>query len=159
MTAKKIPTRATKAKQDIVKLGPLSNAIAEFAEARRNASFPISAVPAVARPVQQRAEPNAAKWDMRRVSDASKEPKHMTKKEVLKLVAGTWIELWWNGATNTMALLLERIENRPGDVSVKCMHFDTCGHITGIDSHTIHSQIVATHGMLHTPVLDDDWEE
>ncbi len=83
-------------------------------------------------------------------ANAVPEPKHLTKKEVLKLRPGTWIELWWRDNINTMALLLERPDDHRGDVSLRCLHFNSDGEVVRHGSPT-HSQVVRTHGGLLVP--------
>ncbi len=78
------------------------------------------------------------------------EPKHLPKKEVLKLKAGTWIELWWLDGTNTVALLMERPDNHAGDVSLRCMHFHPDGSVyEGGHGTPIHSQVVRSLGHVY----------
>lgn len=212
MTAKKIPTKAKKPstfdaiaqarkngaeianrteKAGIARLAPLSNAIAEFAEARRNAQFPASKVKESAfdanfaraarrsaenmkafgnpnpTPAQRRTETKAAKIGLRMEAEAAqaksglpktrgklKDPQHMTKKEVMGLNAGTWIELWWRDAPNTVSLLLDRPEPGLGEISLHCLHFSEDASITPTrDRHAVNTQVVCVVGRLQSPFL------
>lgn len=81
------------------------------------------------------------------------QPPHLPKKEVLKLKAGTWIELWWEGEeAYSVALLIEKPADHRGDVSLRCLHFDDAGKVVQYGS-PVHSQVVRALGELVLPKL------
>lgn len=71
----------------------------------------------------------------------------LTKKEVAKIKAGTWIEVWWDGSPNTAVLLLEEMDNRAGEVSLKC-YDPTEGYV---HHSATNRQVVAVLGNLQVP--------
>lgn len=70
----------------------------------------------------------------------------MKKSEVYKLLPGTFLEVWWNDASNSVVMLLETPERGAGELSIKCLHQD--GHV---DSHVAHTQIVKVRGHVKWP--------
>lgn len=50
---------------------------------------------------------------------AFKTQRAVPKKAVMKCKAGTWLEVKWKDAPNSIVLLLEKPENNPGDVCLK----------------------------------------
>lgn len=71
----------------------------------------------------------------------------MTKAEIYKLTPGTFLEVRWNDASNSVVLLLEKPERQRGDVSLKCLH-----QTTGlVDTHIVHGQVVAVCGQMAWP--------
>jgi hypothetical protein len=91
------------------------------------------------------------------VGKASQEPKKMspeeafnaqrplTKKEVMELKPGTWVELKWRDSENTVVLLLERPENSSSWLCYYDPDFEL------VARHAVHSQIVKVVGNLHVP--------
>ena len=75
----------------------------------------------------------------------------LTKKEVMKLKPGTWLEVKWLDDWNTVVLLLERPESGPGDVSLRC--YDPSSNGYRVHSHVVHSQVVRVIGTVEVPVL------
>jgi hypothetical protein len=73
----------------------------------------------------------------------------LLKKEVLKLKAGTWIELRYRDAPNSAVLLLEKPTSSAGDASLKVFYPDT----GRCDEHPVHSQVVRVLGPLQVPTL------
>jgi hypothetical protein len=71
----------------------------------------------------------------------------MRKRDVCRLKPGTWIELAWIDANPTVALLLEKPESEPGDVSLYCFYPES-GYS---DRHAVHTQVVAVHGAVQVP--------
>jgi hypothetical protein len=87
--------------------------------------------------------------------------KALTKREVLKLKPGTWVELKWRDSPNSIALLLERVTNSKGDVSIPMLHTAQAelfkpAHITYMDSNSTNEQIVSVHGSVDIPNLGND---
>ncbi len=76
-----------------------------------------------------------------------KSQKSLTKKEVMKIKPGTWVELKWYDSENTVVLLLERPETCLGDVGL--YYYDP--YIEGVSRHAVHSQIVKVVGNLQRP--------
>jgi hypothetical protein len=79
------------------------------------------------------------------------EQKAMTKKEVMKLRPGTWIEVKWKDHPNTVALLIEKPVYAPGDVSFKCIVFDEKGSCF---QYVGHDQVIRVLGKVEPPPLD-----
>lgn len=73
--------------------------------------------------------------------------KPLLKKEIYKLKPGTWIELRWKDAPNSIALLTERVAPGKGDISISYLEVAD-GRVTWRPNHWrgVHDQIVATHG-------------
>lgn len=83
-----------------------------------------------------------------------KAQKPLPKKEVLRLKPGTFIEVKWSDAPNTVVMLLERPENNPGPVCLRV--FDTTNSVLtkslGMMHYHIDSdQVVAVRGMIEVP--------
>ena len=72
----------------------------------------------------------------------------MAKKDIYKLPEGTWIELRWRDAPNTVQLLDCRVEPGKGDCSVYTSEV-VKGHLVHTQSAVVHSQIVAIHGRIN----------
>jgi hypothetical protein len=83
--------------------------------------------------------------------------KHLTKREVLKLKAGTWIEVSWADSPNSVGLLLERPEKEPGDVSLRVFWPDTesDAYNSSVNSSAVHSQVVRALGTVEVPEVED----
>lgn len=73
----------------------------------------------------------------------------LPKKVVMRLKPGTWIEVKWLDTVNTVMLLLEKPEDRAGDVSLRC--YDP--HTQDVHSHAVHSQVVRVRGAVVVPIL------
>ncbi len=73
--------------------------------------------------------------------------KPLPKKEIYKLKPGTWIELRWKDAPNTVHLLTERVIPGKGDLSVEVQSVIK-GRLHHRSMSITHDQIVATHGSL-----------
>ena len=73
--------------------------------------------------------------------------KPLPKKEIYKLKPGTWIELRWKDAPNSIGLLAEKVEAGKGDISISYLEVAD-GQVTWRRNHWrgVHDQIVATHG-------------
>lgn len=75
----------------------------------------------------------------------------MNKKEVAKIKPGTWIEIKWNDAPNSVALLIGRDGlGVSGDMSLECAHFDAKGKMS-VHSRVVHSQVVRVIGQIQVP--------
>ena len=72
----------------------------------------------------------------------------LAKKEIYKLPAGTWVELRWRDAPNTVQLLACRVKPGQGDCRVYTSEVVNGSPV--LDRvHTQHDQIVATHGRIN----------
>lgn len=79
---------------------------------------------------------------------AFKTRKPIPKKEALKLKPGTFVQLKWLDGPDTVVMLVERLENKKGDISL-----DYLEQGRGRDTHAIHTQIVAVLGQAEWPAL------
>lgn len=91
-----------------------------------------------------------AKISVHDMHDVKLKFKVLPKKEVAQIKAGTWIEVWWLDSPNTALLLLEKMSDAAGEVSLHC--FDP----TLMLSHhqATNRQVVAILGNLTTPALN-----
>ena len=75
--------------------------------------------------------------------------KPVPKSEVLKLQPGTWVELKWADAPNSVALLLEKPQRGRGDVSLTL--FDPSSKYAPTGCRAVHAQVVRVLGALVVP--------
>lgn len=76
----------------------------------------------------------------------------LTKKEAMKLVPGTWVEVKWFDGPNNMWLLLTKPDLRSaGSSSVYVWRPDARRYWTSTSIE--YDQIVRTHGMIEVPAL------
>lgn len=71
----------------------------------------------------------------------------MKKKEVLKLVPGTWLEILWFDAQPTAALLLSKPDKCKGDMALELYH-PSAGMV---HNHAVHTQVSAVLGYTTAP--------
>lgn len=75
----------------------------------------------------------------------------MNKATVLKLKPGTWLQISWVDAPNSVGLLLAKPERERGDVSLRV--FDPAGERYETVLYIVHEQVVANLGMVLVPAV------
>lgn len=74
----------------------------------------------------------------------------LTKAAVLAIKPGSLIEIKWHDSPNTVGILLEKPTRESGDVSLHVWYPDdpATGSMSNVNTHAVHSQVVALHGKL-----------
>ena len=74
--------------------------------------------------------------------------KPVAKAQVMALKPGTLVEVKWQDSPNTFGILLEKPTKERGDVSLRIWWPENraTDNLSDVNSHAIHSQVVAVHG-------------
>lgn len=75
----------------------------------------------------------------------------MNKKDVCKLKAGTCVELLWNDAPPSVAMLLEKPREVTGDVSLLCFHVGDREIPGYMNRRPVHTQVSRVLGEITFP--------